>query len=477
MKTARNMGTAHKRLVLKHISGSLGLLGTAALAAGIGTGALLWPTTAEAQRADRPGFDRHHPLIQRAIDVKRRYHHALVRIPDVLGTAVSVGPNKLPAIKVYTRIPGVQGIPEWLDSTPVQVEVTGMIVALGTCPQGYCVRPVPIGVSTGHPAITAGTIGARITDGHWNYYVLSNNHVLAASNNAKIGDSALQPGPYDSGGKEIGRDEVIGTLYAFRPIDFSVFGSNIINAAIAITGSPSAPSKLDYETLNDGYGSPKRNTVTASQGLLVKKYGRTTFLTHGTISDIDATISVCYANCSSDLSAKLARFDDQFGITGNPDSNNGIFSSGGDSGSLIVTDDTNPENNNKPVGLLFAGSDTRTFANPIDAVLRYFCVTVDDGSVSGAEPPIAPSNLTATPLSRSQIRLSWTDNSSDEQAFDIESCKGTGCSNFAVIATVGPNVTTYTNTGLSGNTTYTYRVRSYNTHCSSSNTKVAKTNP
>ena len=55
---------------------------------------------------------------------------------------------------------------------------------------------MPIGVSTGHPAITAGTIGARVTDGT-NVFALSNNHIYANSNNAAIGDSALQPGSID----------------------------------------------------------------------------------------------------------------------------------------------------------------------------------------------------------------------------------------------------------------------------------------
>jgi hypothetical protein len=75
-------------------------------------------------------------------------------------------------------------------------------------------------------------------------------------------------------------------------------------------------------------------------------------------------------------------------------------------------------------------------------------------------PPAAPSGLTATALSRTQIRLAWTDNSGNEQGFRIE--RSTDGTSFTEIATVGAGVTTYTNTGLKANRTYWYRVRAYN---------------
>jgi hypothetical protein len=75
-------------------------------------------------------------------------------------------------------------------------------------------------------------------------------------------------------------------------------------------------------------------------------------------------------------------------------------------------------------------------------------------------PPLPPSNLTAVALSQTQIRLTWTDNSNNESGFKIE--RFTGAQPFVEIATVGANVTTYTNSGLTANTTYTYRVRAYN---------------
>jgi titin len=89
--------------------------------------------------------------------------------------------------------------------------------------------------------------------------------------------------------------------------------------------------------------------------------------------------------------------------------------------------------------------------------------------------PSTPSNLTASAISSSQINLSWTDNASNESGFNIERAPSGG--SFIQIASVGANVTTYSNTGLTAGTTYQYRVRAYNTGGNStySNTASATT--
>ena len=76
-------------------------------------------------------------------------------------------------------------------------------------------RPAPGGVSIGHYAITAGTLGCLVTK-NGQTHILSNNHVLANSNNAKVGDAILQPGPHDGGTMA----DQIAALSGFVPIDF-----------------------------------------------------------------------------------------------------------------------------------------------------------------------------------------------------------------------------------------------------------------
>ena len=309
------------------------------------------------------------PGLERAIEVKERHEEAILGVPGVAGVAVGLNGESRPAVIIFIETPGVWGLPASLDGIPAVVRVSGKIVALPkpdkpgkpqdppVDPTARFERPVPIGVSTGHPAITAGTIGARVTDGP-NVYALSNNHVYADENLASIGDKVLQPGTIDGGTV----DDDIGTLSDFEPIVFSLTANNVIDAAIAI----SSTEMLGNATPSDGYGTPKSVTAQAYIGMKVKKYGRTTGLTSGRVSAINGTFNIGY-------DAGVARFVDQIVITG------GAFSAGGDSGSLIVVSE-NPrkgDSDRKPVGLLFAGGDSVTIANPIDAVLARFGVTID----------------------------------------------------------------------------------------------------
>ena len=256
------------------------------------------------------------------------------------------------------------------DGVAVLPEVLGEIWALGQNPaeaadEGLLdpktrfPRPVPIGVSTGQPDVTAGTIGARATDGS-KIFALSNNHVFANSNDAKIGDHVLQPGRVDGGSNP---DHSIGTLQDFEPIRFCsalLCPNNELDAAIALTTA----EKLGTATPENGYGKPRPTTVKGSLNMKVQKYGRTTGHTHGTISGIRATITVNYRTGK-------ARFVNQLVITGK-----GTFSQGGDSGSLIVSE-ASGNLDRRPVGLLFAGSANSTIANPIDPVLKRFGITID----------------------------------------------------------------------------------------------------
>lgn len=330
---------------------------------------LAWPVAAvyAAPPPDGP------PGLERAIEVKERHEKALLGIPGVAGAAVGFGSDNRPTIIIFTEIPAVHGLPASLEGVPVRVQVSGKFIALPKPPDkpgrppkepppdptARFDRPVPIGVSTGHPDVTAGTIGARVKDASGNVYALSNNHVYAKENKASIGDLVLQPGPYDGG---VAPDDTIGNLSDFEPIVFSTDASNVIDAAIALSSS----ELLGNATPGDGYGVPKSTTTPASIDMKVKKYGRTTGLTSGKVYAIEATVDVAY-------DSGVARFVHQIIITP------GTFSAGGDSGSLVVADarGKNAGDRNKPVGLLFAGSDLFTVANPIDKVLDRFGVTID----------------------------------------------------------------------------------------------------
>jgi hypothetical protein len=300
---------------------------------------------------------------ERVKEVQERHTDRLMEIEGVEGTAIGVDDSDRPAVKVFLENPGVRGIPRDLDGVPIHPVVTGKFYALpkpegkpggGTKvdPTARFPRPVPIGVSTGHPNITAGTIGCRVKDAVGTRYALSNNHVYANENKATIGDPVIQPGTYDGGSTPA---DNIGTLFDFGPIVFSTSANNTIDAAIAL----SSTSLLGNGTPSGGYGTPRSETAIAYMGQAVQKYGRTTRLTKGKVYAINATVNVGY-------DSGVARFVNQIIITP------GRFSAGGDSGSLIVT-----QTGKNPVGLLFAGSSTFTVANPIGAVLDAFGVTID----------------------------------------------------------------------------------------------------
>ncbi len=269
-------------------------------------------------------------------------------------------------------------VPTAIQGITTDVYPTGLLYAFQD-PTGRF-RPAPGGVSVGHELITAGTLGCWVKKND-KLVILSNNHVLANSNDANIGDNILQPGPYD-GGSVV--NDLIATLSEFIPIEFSetvnpcnfanglasflnslakLIGSksrmksirtqaaeNLVDCAIA---EPIDPNDVKNEILNIG------NVLGVEEGTLgmaVKKSGRTTGFTTGTIQQIDVTSQVSYG------SNKVATFVDQLMA--------GAMSQGGDSGSAVLDD------NNKIVGLLFAGSSNSTIINRIQNVFQLLNVTL-----------------------------------------------------------------------------------------------------
>lgn len=308
-----------------------------------------------------------HEALAAALSAHATHATSLVDREGVVAAGVGVDVLGRPAVKVYVTDATFAALPATLDGgVPVTVDVIGEVWAWGdhpaydpadtreATPAARFERPVPIGVSGGHPAISAGTIGARVTDGS-RLYALSNNHVFAAENQASIDDKVLQPGPLDGG---VDPADAFATLSDFEPVKFSFGSSNTIDAAVAL----SSEDELGNATLDDGYGTPRSETTSPKIGLGVKKYGRTTGFTQGSIDAIMATVNVRYRQGT-------ARFVDQILIKP------GGFSAGGDSGSLVVAD--GGRDDNKPVGLIFAGSTVVSIANPIDPVLKRFGVAID----------------------------------------------------------------------------------------------------
>src|SRR6266513_4676206 len=102
----------------------------------------------------------------------------------------------------------------------------------------------------------------------------------------------------------------------------------------------------------------------------------------------------------------------------------------------------------------------------------------DKGTIVEPPPPppaapAAPINLAATVKSATQIDVAWTDESDNEDGFKVESCSGANCTNFAEVGSVAANTTTFSNTGLTAKTEYTYRVKAFNTVGSSAASATA----
>jgi uncharacterized protein (TIGR02145 family) len=92
----------------------------------------------------------------------------------------------------------------------------------------------------------------------------------------------------------------------------------------------------------------------------------------------------------------------------------------------------------------------------------YSCSTSSDGNGNSNTTvvPLPPTSLTGTVVLQTQINLSWTDNSTNETGFKIE--RRTGSANYAVVGTVNQDILSFSDTGLTPSTTYTYRVYAYN---------------
>jgi len=282
-----------------------------------------------------------------AQQLRRRIEPGLLRTPGVTG--VSHLDDRL---RIYVEgTPDV--FPRHIEGVRVEVVKTGKITALSlmnvpwftpqaamTLSRTQRIRPVPGGVSVGHPKITAGTLGTALTIGGTKYG-LSNNHIFAAASTdmnprARIGDIILQPGIYDGGIES----DTIGSLAWYQPMYEQ--GMNLVDAALML---PADPSLLSDDILGIG---PPTGLATAKLEEVVQKSGRTTAVTQARVLDVDATVKVSYGEYSLTFTNQII---------------SDFMASGGDSGSALLNMDR------KIVGLLFAGSEYVTVHNHIGNVM------------------------------------------------------------------------------------------------------------
>lgn len=338
--------------------------------------------------------------------IKERHRGAILQKANVVGVGIGLKETRAKrteqlsmVVLVKRKLPSGQLRPEDLvppeiEGVPTDVREVGELWALGD--RRGLWRPASGGVSIGHFAITAGTLGTLVRDRRdGELLILSNNHVLANSNNAQIGDPILQPGPVDIANflHQNPNDPQfkIATLERFVSISFSTgeptcslarmaadVGNAIasalsskhrlmaywtdeaaINEVDAAVARPLEPNAVERDILEVG-AVLGNGTKEVALGDPVEKSGRTTGHLVGTVDIIGATVSVNYA---SSPNASVARFENQI-LTG-------PMSQGGDSGSLVVDRAAK-----KAVGLLFAGSDKVTIVNPINRVLALLDIEI-----------------------------------------------------------------------------------------------------
>lgn len=263
-----------------------------------------------------------------------------------------------------------------------------------------------------------GTLGALIKDSNGTQYILSNNHVLARSDQATLGEKIVQPGLIDDNCTPFGNagaaTTFVATLSNFLPLKSATTNAD---AAIAQVGSGMVDTSgaiLELGSLQGGTLTAAPPGISSTNGkgenavlnMTVAKSGRTTGLTCATVSAVSLNVNIDYfTDCAESKPYTTKTFTNQIAISGNQ------FSDAGDSGSLVVN-----TANAEPVGLFFAGGvDTSgvslAVANPAQDVLNelgtlsntsYSFVGTTDHAVSclnyGTNIATAAQGVTITPI-------------------------------------------------------------------------------
>lgn len=240
---------------------------------------------------------------------------------------------------------------------PIEFVTSGVIEAQQNTKK---LRPAPGGFSVGNTRLRgSGTLGCLAKDTAGNVLCLSNNHVLANSNKAKIGDCITQPGRGDGGNCT---NDQIGTLEKFVELKFDGT-ANEVDCAVGRCDATKVTPQIANTRLDDvDYFNISDQVAAPELGVRVRKSGRTTGITNGIITGIQWFGVIHYSE------SRVAYFTNQVVISGFEGRR---FSEPGDSGSCIwrVSDE-------RPVGLLFAGVGGVSVANPMSTVLSKLNITL-----------------------------------------------------------------------------------------------------
>lgn len=228
-----------------------------------------------------------------------------------------------------------------------------------------------------------GTLGSLVLrDGV--FCILSNNHILARSGSASTGEDDIQPGLIENGCSTSGVNIVGDFLGNVVPL-----GSANVDVGLSVARSgmvDTSGSILDI-------GVPCSTTQNATVGLAVMKSGRTTGFTTGTVQTVNTSVSIQYQKGCGQGKKFVISYTNQISTTN--------MSAGGDSGSLLLSNDGSPN----PVGLLYAGSSSATIYNPVQDVVNAIQAGGHTFSFVGGNcgPVAAPADSTGPQIAVAQM--------------------------------------------------------------------------
>lgn len=278
----------------------------------------------------------HNIALRQAEAVLERYKKALRRMPNISGFTVTLE-NGEPVIVLFVEQKPQRGeLPLALDGVPIRYQITGRVEILQD--RKDRIRPAIGGISVGHPRVTAGTLGAVVLiQGTW--FIISNNHVIADTNEANLGDAIIQPGTFDGGTL----NDTIAHLHSFESIKF--WGDeNLIDFAIAEVDDPKKVEDIIMGIPPAARMLPPRDYVAEpSIGMHTIGSGRTTGISLGIVEYDTVEVKIWFGPWPI---GPWAWFRDQVKII--PRHNPPVVG-GGDSGSVELTSD------GMLLGMVFAG--------------------------------------------------------------------------------------------------------------------------